>query len=163
MLIRLSQLAGLSPIVAVEPQADRRNLAKLFGADVIINPTEGGWKEKALAITGNEGFDFLIDAAGSKDVLEETLSMTARGARLLVFGVTAPDVKVNINPYEVFRKELTIIGTVINPYSFHRAVELLPNLGLENLEISQYSMSQHREAYKQLGKGGKVEITPQDQ
>lgn len=55
------------------------------------------------------------------------------------------------------------MGTVINPYTHHRAVELLPHLGLEQLDIGQYELAATGKALAALAKGevGKAEITPQ--
>lgn len=161
ILTKLAQLAGLSPVVAVEPQAERREMARLFGADPVFDPRSDGWKDQALELTDRQGFDFLIDAVGSSQVLEDALSMTARGARVLVFGVAAPEAVVTVKPYEIFAKELSIVGSAINPYTHHRAVELLPHLGLERLAIRQFPLDEYEAAFGELGRGGKVVISPQ--
>jgi L-iditol 2-dehydrogenase len=161
ILIKLAQLAGLTPIVAVELQDDRREMARLFGADEVLDPKLEGWKDRALTTTGGEGFDFLIDAVGSTSIINDALTMTARGARILVFGVSHPDAELIIKPYEIFREELSIVGTVINPYTHYRAVELLPDLDLEYLTIQGFPLREYKDAYGALGHGGKVEINPQ--
>ena len=161
ILIKLATLAGLSPIVAVEPQADRREMAVKFGADVVFDPSQEGWLDNARAATNQDGYDYIIDAVGSEKILESALKITARGARLLVFGVAHPDAKVRIKPYEIFREELSIIGSAINPFSHYRAVELLPSLDLENLAIRKYALDDYKAAYNGLGGGGKVVISPQ--
>lgn len=163
ILIRLAKLQGLSPIVAVEPRVRRREMAALFGADETMNPSEEGWEEKALELAGGHGFDFAVDAVGSPQVVESAISLVARGGRILVFGVAKPEAVASIKPNEIFTKELSIVGTAINPYTHHRAVELLPNLGLERLDIGQYPLAATEEALAALSSGevGKAEITPQ--
>jgi L-iditol 2-dehydrogenase len=162
ILIKLASLSGLSPIIAVEPQSDRREMARNFGADVVFDANEPRWRNRALQLTGEEGFDFIIDAVGSGQILEDAIQMTARGARLLVFGVATPEDIASLNPYEIFRKELSIIGTVINPYTHYRAVQLLPKLGLEHLPVHKFTLDEYEAAYEMLGRGGKVIITPQE-
>jgi hypothetical protein len=63
----------------------------------------------------------------------------------------------------VFAKELTILGTVINPFTHHRAVELLPALGLDRLGIRTYPLEAHPEAFaaQQQRLAGKVQFAPQ--
>jgi L-iditol 2-dehydrogenase len=161
ILLKLARLAGLSPIISIEPQADRRKIAKDFGADLVFDPTEAGWKEKAIQATGGSGFDYLIDAVGSGKIIENALTMTARGARLMVFGVAKPEDIARINPYLIFREELSIFGSVINPYTHQRAVELLPRLDLHKLPIHSFPLTEYQAAYSHLGHGGKVIITPQ--
>jgi threonine dehydrogenase-like Zn-dependent dehydrogenase len=161
ILIQLAKFAGLTPIVAVEPQPDRRQMAGQFGADAAFDPADEGWKEQALALTNQIGFDLLVDAVGSGKIIEEALTMTARGARLLVFGVASPGDIANIKPYRLFYDELSIIATTINPYTHYRAVDLLPHLGLERLAIRQFPLDEYKIAYSELGRGGKVAISPQ--
>jgi threonine dehydrogenase-like Zn-dependent dehydrogenase len=162
ILIQLSHLAGLSPIVAVEPQADRMMMAREFGADTVFDPSQPDWASQALAVTGGAGFDYLVDAVGSARIIEQALTMTARGARLMVFGVAKPEEVVHINPYMIFREELSIFGSVINPYTHARAVELLPRLGLDRITYNKFPLDAYKEAYAALGKGGKVIINPQE-
>jgi len=161
ILIKLAKLVGLTPIVVVEPQSERREMAYLFGADDVVDPSDGEWKNKAQGLTKNADFDFVIDAVGSSQVLEDALSITARGARVLVFGVAPPNDVSRVNPYQIFRKELSIIGSAINPFTFHRAVELLSSLGLEHLAIRKFALDEYNAAFGGLGRGGKVVITPQ--
>jgi len=96
-------------------------------------------------------------------VLEQGISIAARGARIQVFGVANPGETATIRPEEIFAKELTILGTVINPYTHHRAVELLPTLGLERLGILTFPLEQHEEAFRAQHerRAGKVQFAPQ--
>lgn len=163
ILIALARLSGLTPIVAVEPNESRRHSAEVFGADGTVDPEQPGWVEACLAKTGGEGFDFVIEAVGSSAVLESAFSLAARGARILVFGVAESGQSAAIRPQEVFAKELTILGTVINPFTHHRAIELLPSLRLERLGIRTYPLSAHREAFEaqRARLAGKIQFTPQ--
>ena len=117
ILMKLAQLAGLTPIVAVEPQADRRQMALDFGADAVFDPHIAGWKEQARILSGGYGFDFIIDAVGSGKIIEEAFTLAARGARIMVFGVAKPEDIARIDPYMMFREEYSLFGSVINPYT----------------------------------------------
>ena len=116
---------GASPIVVVEPDSTRRQIALAFGADVVVDPTADGWEEPAMGATGGLGFDNVVEAVGGGQTLETAIGLAARGAKVLVFGVAAESDFARIRPYEVFAKELTLLGTVINPYTQSRAVQLL--------------------------------------
>jgi threonine dehydrogenase-like Zn-dependent dehydrogenase len=80
-----------------------------------------------------------------------------------VFGVANPGEAVEIKPQELFVKELTILGTVINPYTHHRAVELLPALGLDRLDIKTYPIDRYAEAFvaQHERSAGKIQLAPQ--
>ena len=165
ILVALSRLAGLTPIVVVEPDAARRDSAVTFGANTTVDPSGTGWTDTALAIVGGAGFDYVVEAVGSPRVLESAIPLAARQGTILVFGVANPDETAAIKPQEVFAKELTILGTVINPFTHHRAVELLPLLGLDRLGIRTFPLQAHAEAFAahQQRAAGKVQFAPQSQ
>src|SRR5262249_26239090 len=64
MLTALSSIAGLAPIVVVDPDEARRAAAMALGADATIDPTAEGWHHEALALTNGDGYDHLIEASG---------------------------------------------------------------------------------------------------
>ncbi len=147
----------------LEPDAKRRQAALAFGADAVVDPLAPGWRESALAAAAADGFDHVVEAVGMPSVLEGAISIAARGGRVLVFGVANPGDTATIKPQEVFAKELTILGTVINPFTHHRAVELLPALGLERLGILGFPLEAHEEAFRAQHerRAGKIQLAPQ--
>lgn len=163
MLAALAKVAGLVPIVVLEPDAARRESAISFGATVAVDPTADGWVDRAQAAVGGMGFDFVIEAVGSPRVLETAVSLAARQGTILVFGVANPGEAAAVRPQEVFVRELTILGTVINPYTHYRAVELLPHLGLERIETRTYVLEAHAEAFAAQKErvAGKIQFAPQ--
>lgn len=161
ILTRLARLAGATPIVVSEPNPARRTAALDFGADHALDPGEDSWGETLDELTDGQGFDSVIEAVGSPTTLEVAVARAARGGRILVFGVAPMDAVARLRPYDVFARELTLIGTVINPYTHERAVRLLPRLGLERLTLATYPLESFREAFdaQASGAGGlKVEI-----
>lgn len=163
ILARLARLMGVGPIVVVEPRPARRERATVFGADAVIDPGAAGWADAARHESGSDGFDYLIDAVGSPAVLEEAVNLAARGARILAFGVAHPEATVALRPNEIYSKELSILGSVINPFTHHRAAELLPHLGLDQLQIQKYPLEAIEAALEAqiAGTADKVEVSPQ--
>ena len=43
----------------------------------------------------------------------------------MLFGLTKPDDAVSVKPFDLFRRELTIKASYINPYTMGRAVDLI--------------------------------------
>jgi threonine dehydrogenase-like Zn-dependent dehydrogenase len=161
MLTRLARLAGAGLIVVSEPNGERRADALGFGADSVVDPSREGWRESLSA----EGFDSVIDAVGSAETFETAVSLAARGGRVLVFGAAPMDAVAGVRPYEIFSRELTILGSLINPYTHARAVSLLPQMGLDKLRIQAFPLDQFREAFDAQAAGTaatKVEILPQE-
>ena len=44
-----------------------------------------------------------------------------------MFGLTAPDDTLTIKPFEIFKKEIVLKASYINPYTQKRALELIDN------------------------------------
>jgi L-iditol 2-dehydrogenase len=163
VLVALARLSGLGPIVVVEGRASRRRLAERMGADVVLDAADGGYREQARTAAGELGFPYLVDAVGSPAILEDAVTLAARGGRILVFGVAAPDAVARIRPQEVFAKELTVLGSVINPYTHHRAVGLLPRLGLDRLDVATFPLERAAAALdaQRGGVPDKVQLAPE--
>ncbi len=67
----------------------------------------------------------MIEAAGTRATAAQALEIARRGATILFFGVTPMGQKIEIEPFQIFRKELTIKGSHINPFTMRRALALM--------------------------------------
>lgn len=162
LLVALSKLQGLNPIITVDGRKDRQELAKLMGADFTfdsVDEVEGQME----TLTQGYGFPFVVDAVGSASVLESAMKLASRRATILVFGVASPSATWTVRPNEIYAKELTIVGSAINPFTHRRALSLLQRLPLEKFNISEYSMSDFEQAFAdhKSGKFDKIQFNPQ--
>jgi L-iditol 2-dehydrogenase len=146
MLSALARMAGLS-VVVVEPDARRRAVASAMADAVTIDPASPDWQDEAMRASGGSGFDYVIEAAGSARGLETAVALSARHARILVYGVARPDDRAAIPPYDIYAKELTILGSALNPFTHSRAVELLGEIRFEELERSVYPLEDYAAAF----------------
>jgi len=165
ILTRLARFAGAAPLVVSEPNAERRAAALAFGADHAVDPAGQGWREQLLALTAGHGFDAIIEAVGSPATLQLAVDLAARRGRILVFGVTPMGVEARLRPYDIFVRELTLIGSVINPYTHERAVNLLGKLALDRLPVAAFPLARFREAFEAQSAGkaaAKIQILPQE-
>ncbi len=165
ILTRLAMLAGASPIVVSEPNPQRRVAAIEFGADHAIDPNSEHSREQLRDLTGGHGFDAVIEAVGSPATFELAIELAARAGKILVFGVAPMEATARVRPFDVFVREITIIGSVINPYTHERAVHLLPRMGLEKLAVTAYPIDRFREAFDaqaSVSSATKIQIRPQE-
>lgn len=162
VLVALGRLLGATPIVAADTRGVRRDLALRMGADVVINPRDPDQVRHALEITGGEGYPAVVDAVGSSAVLEQAMLLTRRGGRVLEFGVASPDDVAAVRPHDLFSRELTLLGSVINPFTHQRALALLPRLGLERFTTAFYGLDEFAEALAAQRRGDvdKVFVAP---
>lgn len=163
MMVALARSRGLAPVVVMDPRPDRRDLALRMGADAALDPTDPASEAAARDMTDGLGFPYVVDAVGSARLLESAIGMASRGGRILVFGVARPDEEARVRPNEVFARELTIVGAVINPYTHHRAVGMLPTLGLDRLRPAFFPLEKVSQALdaQAVGQADKVFVAPQ--
>ncbi|XP_029056140.1 sorbitol dehydrogenase-like [Osmia bicornis bicornis] len=145
----LLHLHGLRKTVTVsEPQEKRRSAVKKLGLDY-------GVKSPAEL---KSGFDLVVDCSGSGPAMEAAVPLLNRGGRLCVFGVASPKAKLTIEPFQIYMKELKIVGVNINPFTFHKGIALLQAmadtyLNYDKLCIKTYSLSEYPKALEALKRG----------
>ncbi len=90
--VKLAQIAGAVPVIAVDPNPERRALAMQYGADHALDPTEEGFAEKVKELTGGVGVNVVVEASGNSKALKQSLHCCAPMARVTLLGCTrTPD------------------------------------------------------------------------
>jgi (R,R)-butanediol dehydrogenase/meso-butanediol dehydrogenase/diacetyl reductase/L-iditol 2-dehydrogenase len=161
LILQLAIKAGASKVLLTEPVAEKRKLAKQLGADVVVDPL----KEDLLAIsnklTNNRGFNVCIEVTGIPAIARQ-LILLAEGCGTVVWVGTYPSGSDAPVPLDyMYSKELSIHSVRLAPYSFSRAVQMLPKLELKPL-ISVYPLQEAIRAFEahKTGKEVKVMLQP---
>ncbi len=146
ILIRLCKLAGATKIIVSEPVEARRKAALENGADYVINPKEEEVQTRIAELTAGLGPDVVIEASGNAGAARSAVDVAGRCGRIMFFGIVPPGVEIGISPNEIFKRELTIVGSVINPYTHYRAVQIAKTMDAASLITHRYPLSQINEA-----------------
>ncbi|MDE2596607.1 MAG: NAD(P)-dependent alcohol dehydrogenase [Sphingomonadales bacterium] len=80
-------LAGCAPIVVIEPQAARRDMALQVGATHVIDPAACGNVVEAVRALLPAGADLIVDTSGHMPTVEQTPNMIATMGRIGLIGV----------------------------------------------------------------------------
>jgi threonine dehydrogenase-like Zn-dependent dehydrogenase len=68
----------------------------------------------------------VIEASGSAAGCADAARMVRRGGRILLYGAAPPDAPLPLSAFEVFEKELTIVGSFgATPDIWPRAIDLI--------------------------------------
>lgn len=123
IMLQLAKMAGAGKLILSEPVAEKRELAKKFGADLTIDPLN----EDATAILNEncKNISTVIECVGNVRTIGNALEWAGKGATIMMFGLTGPEVELKVKPDEIFKKELKLTSSFINPYSIERAVSVL--------------------------------------
>ncbi len=147
--LQLMHRYGATDLTLIEPIAERRDLAQGFGARHVVDPNSESLDERTRQITGGAGFDVVIDASGSRHAVAGLLDIAAPGGTV-VYGAMYPEdyaLPLNLSDH-LYRKELTLTGVFVSPYTFPRAVRLLEELDLEPFLQSVFDLEQAAEAFE---------------
>ncbi len=77
-----ARLLGAGLVIAVESIPQRKELAKRFGADVVVDFREKNPVDSILEMTNGEGVDSAIEALGSQASLEACIRVTRPGGTI---------------------------------------------------------------------------------
>ncbi|WP_300758749.1 zinc-dependent alcohol dehydrogenase family protein [uncultured Brachyspira sp.] len=124
IMIQLVKYKGAVNIIAVEPVEKRRERAKKYGANIVIDPVNDS-TENILKENNIFNIDKVIDCAGKIQTAEYSIKYAGKGAEVMLFGLTSPDDELKIKPFELFQREITIKTSFVNPYAFERVIHLL--------------------------------------
>ncbi len=125
IMIQLATLSGAAQVIAVDPQQEKRDAAISLGAAYAIDPITQDVKAEIERL-GIKTVQSVIECVGNPRTMEQAVDIGSRGATILLFGLTVPNAKMTILPLEqVFRKELTITSSFINPLVTEKTISLL--------------------------------------
>jgi L-iditol 2-dehydrogenase len=146
LMVQLARLAGAGTVVLATRQAGRRALAERLGATATVDPR---MVDTVTAIGGPggvvpDGVDVVLECAGTIATFEQSVALARRGGTVVIFGVTPQEERASISPFEIFSRELRIMGSYLNPLTHGRAVELVATgtLALEPLITHRLSLSE---------------------
>jgi len=123
--LQLAHHSGVNKLILAEVEEDRIKMAKEFGATHVINPKKTNLKKAVLDITDGLGPDVVIEVVGHGDTISQAIDVAGRTAKVLIFGFAPEGEQASFIPFDVLSKELTIMGSWVNPYTFPRALDIL--------------------------------------
>lgn len=133
IMMQLAKNAGAAKVIMSEPVEVKRDLALKLGATKVINPIEEDVLRALKEYCKN--VDVVIECVGNIHTQEDAVKFAGKGATIMYFGLASPDDSFPIKPDDIFKKELKITSSFINPYTFERAIQVLESktIDLESL------------------------------
>ena len=114
--VKLLRAAGAVPVIAADPNPERRALALKFGADYALDPLEEGFAERVKKLTGG-GVAVAIEVTGVGAGFNGALDCMAKFGRVALLGCTR-DSDFTVDYYrKIHAPGITVIGahTIARP------------------------------------------------
>lgn len=131
MMVQMARLCGASTVILSEPVEMRRKIGMEVGADAAIDPIHEDVPGRIKEICGRDGADVVIECVGRPFAVEQAFAAAGFAATILLFSVPGVDATVPLPLFDVYKKELRIVGSMINPDTHQRAVNLINSGRLE--------------------------------
>ncbi len=123
LLMQALLISGICEVTIIEPNAERRAVALALGAKRVLEPHPN--LKTQLFDLEPYGFDVVTEATGIPAVITELPQYAIQGGKILYYGVAPDEAKISISPYEVFRRDLTILGSFSLHGTLHTALNWL--------------------------------------
>jgi L-iditol 2-dehydrogenase len=125
LMVQLALLRGAATVIVSEPAAQKRETARRLGAHRLVDPEREDLAQVVRDLTQEAGADAVIECVGGQATAQEAVGLAGPGARVVLFGVAPEADRVAVSPYDLYRREITITGSFVNPFTQAAALALL--------------------------------------
>lgn len=146
-------------VIAIDPIAERRDLARHLGADETLDPTTSDPVKAIQGLTRGDGADCAYETSGSGAGQNGAVESLRLGGRAVFVGIGHQD--KTLSPSQIIGRQLTLMGSFVLPiqmyYEMLRFIQDRRVL-LEALVTHRFPIEQAPEAFALFdsGKTGKV-------
>lgn len=98
-------------IVATDTFETRRKLARKFGAHAAFDPRDGAFGSTVKEMTEGRGADVVIVAASAPGIVEQAVSISRPGARILLFAQTSHQERIEVSGADICMGERVLCGS----------------------------------------------------
>ncbi len=153
-----ASLVGAHPVVAVDLNDDRLDLASQLGATHRVRADSPDSLEQLMEISDG-GFDVTILAVGATRAFDQAWEATGRGGTCVIVGRTPDGERTEFNPQTIHTGERRLVGSIygsVRPsLDFPKFADLVAEgaLELEAMVTNRYAIEQINEAFADLAGG----------
>lgn len=122
----IAKARGAAQVIGLDPVAERRALAKDFGADITLDTSAAppdALLQQVRALCPPDGADAALELCGIPEVVPAGLKMLRVGGRYVIGGLVNPGAELTIDGNDILRRCLTIKG--VHNYHPRHLVEAL--------------------------------------
>lgn len=108
--LRCALAAGAHPVVGIDSVAMRRDAAKAAGADLVLDPTDGGYVKELQSFLGARGAEIVADCTGVPAAVPTAMSLADNAGQVVIVGSPRGQAQ-NVNFYDdLHRRYIEVTG-----------------------------------------------------
>ncbi|MDH5606201.1 MAG: alcohol dehydrogenase catalytic domain-containing protein [Anaerolineae bacterium] len=159
--VQLAVMMG-AHVMAVDIGAEKLNLAKELGAEVVCDPTHEDFSKAALDWTQGEGVEVILELVGTA-TFENSFKSLGRGGRMVIVGSHSGG-ELHAAPQLMIRYEWEILGSRnVTKVELTEVVGLVASGKIKPIVTGRYPLEEAEKIHEQLRAGkisGRVVLEP---
>ena len=155
-MVGAAKLHSPKKLVVMDTKPERLELAKKFGADLVLNPLNDDVVKIVKDMTNGYGCDVFIEATGHPNAVVQGLQMIRKLGRFVEFSVFSHDVTVDWSIISD-RKQLDILGVHLAPYCYPFVIDAIGDgrLPTEGVVTHRLPLEEYEKGIAMMKKGDK--------
>jgi erythritol/L-threitol dehydrogenase len=155
-MVGAAKLHSPKKLVVMDTKPDRLELARKFGADLVLNPLNDDVVKIVKEMTNGYGCDIFIEATGHPNAVVQGLQMIRKLGRFVEFSVFSHDVTVDWSIISD-RKQLDILGVHLAPYCYPFVIDAIGDgrLPTEGVVTHRLPLEEYEKGIAMMKKGDK--------
>jgi threonine dehydrogenase-like Zn-dependent dehydrogenase len=124
LLTQMVSLSSASDTVVVDIAEEKLRIVEQLGARATYVSGDDLAARLEERSRGRK-FDIVVDSTGVASVMEGMFAYAAPNARIMFFGVASPQAEIRIRPFDVYRHDWQVLGSMAINHTFQQARDLL--------------------------------------
>lgn len=151
LILRLARLAGLDPLVAIDPIQTRLDVAAEWGATHTIQAKANDCRDEIDRLTGGRGIQNVFEVAWAGTSVGAAVHMASPGGRVVLVGIPSDDA-CSMAHSEGRRKGLTVVFSRRMKHVYPRAIQLAagpePRVPVDRLITHVFPLAETAKAFE---------------
>ncbi len=149
-VIKMLEIAGANPIIAVDLDEEKLKLAKEFGATHTFKSTAENLNEKIRGLTKTRGVDFGFEVVGISETVNCCINSLRKGGTAVLVGNLSPEVSVPLQ--KIVTTELSVLGSCAINGEYALVLDLMASgkLSVDNMISAVAPLAEGAAWFKRL-------------
>ena len=122
-VVNMLKIAGVNPIIALDLDEQKLELAKEFGATFTFKSSDLKLTEKIMELTKNRGTDFGFEVVGITETVNICINSLRKGGTAVLVGNLKPEVTIPLQ--KVVTTELSLLGSCAINGEYEMVLDLM--------------------------------------
>lgn len=146
--LALAKIRGATNITVIEPIDYRRDMAKKYGANYVLDANDKFINNKIMNITDFVGFDVIIDTSSNSEAVNRALKYLSKGGKLIINAPFNEYEKIHLDLQYIYINNIEIHTTFFSNNKIHKTKKILEVMNFDDLVDKEYPFEKAVEAFE---------------